>query len=525
MATKKTVKSSAKDAPKKKNPNGFTHIHQESRSFWFKFYAEQVGYTVVSASGQDVPISAPDPNEQIKQTNLLRDTLKNIAENTPSDKYRVHGGVHYADKVASSDAGFWVPSIEKPHAHLLLWLPPKSSAVELNTILRYLAQFGLVYRPEHDTDLLLNHGVEKVDLRQKRHYNAIVYHTHETDDAQAAGKHRYERSEMFTNLLQDELDDIYNYYFSSISKAGKHDAEYYEHEAFELGVNTIMTMTERRTFDDWFYKIPFKQRSETLRRQWERAYYYGQKTAIEDPANKKNIRCFIFLNGGPDAGKTHTTQLTLTKLVGRTYSVSSGKTGKLDNLDPTHKAIDVSDNSIPDLLALADNVKVPAYRRNSGNPYFTGQYLVVSFNGTLDDYLDRFYGDICTDADRRNPEGTRAAFHSRCFECVLKDNKIHCVSPSVRGTESDIRARITLFMDFVNEFERQIQTYNPASIDKMGIFAEMTAGRFADDLQTATPAAPARPICPHLSQPCQYRDDGSIYCNASLNLVRCPVET
>lgn len=531
MATK--TKTPANTAPKKKeNKNGFKHIHQESRSFWFKFYAEQCGYTVASASGQAVPISAPDPNEQSKQTNLLRDTLKAIAENTPPEKYRVHGAVHYADKVASSDAGFWVPSIEKPHAHLLIWLPSKngagnrSDAVPLKTILNYLSQFGLVYRPDYDTDLLLNHGVEKVDLRQKRHFNAIVYHTHETDDAQADGKHRYERSEMFTNLSPDELNSIYDYYFSSISKAGKHDAEYYEREAYELGFNTIMTNTERRTFDDWFYKIPFKQRSESFRRQWERAYIYGQKSAIEDPAHKKQIRCFIFLNGGPDAGKTHTTQLTLTKLVGSTYSVSSGKTGKLDNLDPTHKAIDVSDNSIPDLLALADNVTVPAYRRQSSNPYFTGQYLVVSFNGTLDAYLDRFYSDICTDADRLNPEGTRAAFHSRCFECVLQDNKIHCVSPSVRGTESDIRARISLFMDFVDEFERQIQTYNPSSIDKMGIFEEMTAGRFSADLQTTTipPADPARRICPHLSQPCRYRDDGSIYCNASLNLVKCPAE-
>ena len=539
MATKKTTKTQANDTqandatPKRrKNKTGFTHIHQESRSFWFKFYAEQCGYVAPTSDGQSVPISAPNVNEQFKQTQILRNTLANIVANTSPDKYCMHAAVHYADKVAPNETQFWAPSIEKPHAHLLIWLPEKShtgnrsGATRLNTILNYLSQFGLIYRPEYDTELLLNHGVERVDLRQKRHFNAVVYHSHETDEAQDEGKHRYDRKEMITNLSSEELNAMYDYYFSSISRVGKHDAEYYENEAFELGKNTILTTTEHRTFEEWFYSIPFKQRTETLRRQWERSYLYGQKTAIEDPAHKKQIRCFIFINGGPDAGKTHTTQLTLTKLVGRTYSVSSGKTGKLDNLEPTHKAIDVSDNSIPDLLALADNVTVPAYRRNSGNPYFTGQYLVVSFNGSLDDYLDRFYGDICTDADRANPDGTRSAFHSRCFECVLKDGKLDCVSPSLRGTESDIRARTTLFLNFVDEFERQIQTYNPSSIDKMSIFNEMTAGRFSASSQpaTATPEAPTRRMCPDLGQACMYRSD-ALFCNAPLNLVPCPLET
>lgn len=522
MATKKTKST------KKTNKKGFEHIHQQSRSFYFKFYAEQCGYSAPSASGGTVPISsAPVGIEQLKQTNCIKNLLKNIAEQTPIGKYKVHGACHYTDKMASSESDFWKPSSEKPHGHLLIWLPARASGkesppVELNTILNYLAQFGLVYRPDVDTDLLLNHGVEKVDLRQKQHYNVIVYHTHETDEAVADGKHRYERDEMFTNLPQSELDEIYNYYFSSISKAGKHDAEYYEKEAYQLGYDTIMTTTEQRTFDDWFYKIPFKQRSESLRRQWEKAYYYGQTSAIEEPNAKKNIRCFIFLNGGGDVGKTYTTQLTLAALGLKTYSVASGKTGKLDNLQPTHKAIDVSDNSIPDLMALADNIKMPAYRRQNHNPVFCGQYLVVSFNGTLDEYLDRFYSDICTDDDRYKPDGTRYAFHTRCFECEVRDSKIYCISPSLRGTEEDITERTRLFLDFVNEFNEQIKTYKPQSIDKLALFKQLTGGQFDDTLKPYTPPSNDMHKCNHPGFPCQHRKDG--YCTLALNLHKCPAE-
>lgn len=459
------------------NTTAFKHVKEQARAVWFKFYAEQVGYT--APNNPDMS-AAPTlgSTEYLAQVDALKHFFEAL---TACDHpgYSFHGIIHTLDNLKSED--FWKPSTEKPHAHLLIMSEyfdanGKRCPKCLSTFLNYLKQFGLEYRPDVDTQLLLNHGAEKINMQQNRHINAIVYHTHETVQAMQDGKHKYDRSECYTNIPADVLESYYQTYEALTSQGQKGAIIMYEEHAMSIGQATILGKYGYDFDTWWFNKVPGEYRTIANYKRCEKAYAHGMQLAIDAPGSRKHIRCAIFINGKPDTGKTYTSCAALEELGLKVYEVDSGKTGKFDDLTPLHRGICISDTSIPDLMAITDNRKVSAYRRNSNNPVFCGEYVIITYNGTLDQYLDKFYSDLVANPD------TRKAIHSRFFECELVDGSLCLRRPSLRGTNDDIKARTTLFMSFFSAFNACISRYNPDDSDKLDYFYTLTNGQFDKDM-------------------------------------------
>jgi len=471
-----STQSSATSAPARKssNPNYFKNVEQRATIFWFKFYAEQTGWRALDSNGNPVDITNNSANlpEAIRnayhdqQRKALDTALNKLVTNTPADKYQIHAIVHYADLLEGKGTTkeFFRPSIEKPHAHLLLIVPGTDSyghrnERRLRVILNYLRNTaGIQYREDTDAELLMNGGAIRGSWRDRAHIRYLCYNTHETDDARTAGKHLYDRSECHTNIPPEILADYYKTYADSMSKQAFLGEEAFVNYAEACGRNILCNSQEgnaRKCFSDfWQETVPFKLRSATLKTKCQDAYEYGVDKALSSPDALKRIRCCIFIQGRGDMGKTYNSKAALQSLGRTVYAVESGKTGKLDNLKPSDGAIVVSDNSIGDLFAMSDNMPCRAYRRGSHNPVFTGDYLIITSNMSLLAYLDKFYSDLIADYD------SCEALLSRFFECQLSpDGTLQAKSLCKRGSSDDVKTRIAMFLDFKTAFESSLKAH------------------------------------------------------------------
>lgn len=140
------------------------------------------------------------------------------------------------------------------------------------------------------------------------------------------------------------------------------------------------------------------------------------------------------------------------------FFVESGKTGKFDDLKPSNKSIIVSDTSFGDIHAMTDNSFCRAYKRGSRNPVWTGQYLIVTYNGNLDKYITDNYSNAKW---YNNPESVEA-IKSRFYQGkMMPDGKLHVFIPSLRGNDDDIYKRNLMCLSFKLAFNEMIAGYVP----------------------------------------------------------------
>lgn len=351
-----------------------------------------------------------------------------------SSEYQILAIRHDRDKMVDEA---WEMAAKKPHYHIIMRHTERGHRDRINKLLEML---GIFFRPGIDDNLWKNHGVETVG----RFSNYAMYLTHETEKAINEGKERYDKSELITNLSDNELNNIREGYKRASSKRQVtiEKLERLDTEAYKLGYDL-------KNFDEWYGKLPFVVRSHPKMKTIRESYDRGVNARVEK--GTEITRLCIFIQGQANSGKSFSTKKALSGK--RVLSVGGGGTGMFDNLRPDHEAIIIDDDECPNLLNMSDNYICYAYRRQKSNPAWAGQYLVVTSNLSFIDWVKKC-GIIVHDKQGQLTEHYRAV-KSRFYICeILSENEptISLISPSNRGSKEVKLERDRMYIEFSCRF-------------------------------------------------------------------------
>lgn len=420
----------------------------------FKIYVEQIqGYTdYYIASCGDFPFSfsvdesgaltgerTPVYEVIAEQVNFLENALYDKIR-TAYDKNEAQVFLMKHDQDPLGD-DIWAPSMEKPHYHIIIRLTKRS---KLSTIMYRL---GIHFRPHIDDLLFANHGVEATyDFNEY-----VLYLMHETKKARLDGKPPYSWTKFISNLSQDEIQQLIDGYKRIVDSSILPTMEDWirlDKAAYDLGF-------QLGDFDQWYNALPFTVRQGSRVKTIKESYQRGIMARVKDGASNCILRLCVYIQGPPNKGKTYAASGALNKLGISYICVEGGGTGRFDNLKPSHRGILVNDDELARLLNLSDNYFTQVYRRGNNNPFWCGDYLIVTSNLDFDTWL---YRCGCQSEHYR-------ALRSRFFICKTKDNgTIDLLSASERGSNTEKIERIKKFNDFADAYDEIALQYKPDDI-------------------------------------------------------------
>lgn len=364
---------------------------------------------------------------------------------TSKKDFQIIGICHNRD-IHAEKGDFWQASIEKPHYHIIFRCVDRNKRIRVQTV---LGTIGIVFRPHLDNELYANHGVETIG----NFAGYATYLTHETESAIKDAKELYSMDELVSNLTIDEIMQIRNGYIrltDSNKKVTTKDLVELDNIAYKLGY-------ELMDFKKWYKSLPFSVRSHTKMSAIRESYNLGVDTKIEEKSEV--VRLCIYIQGSPNTGKTYGSKKALAGK--RIHAVEGGGTGKFDDLRADHDAIIISDDICPNLLNMSDNYICKAYKRQSNNPAWAGNYFIVTSNLSFLDWL------ATCKIDTRSKHYD--ALTSRFYVCeVLKnndgDNYLALQSPSTRGAMDEQQKRLDMFLNFQHKFNEIMAGYRPQEI-------------------------------------------------------------
>lgn len=362
-------------------------------------------------------------------------------ERMDKEVIQVQGIRHDMDYNSDS---IWEPSTEKCHYHIILRLLNKKSMYVKNL----LEMLHVKYREKEDGELWKHGGVETV----WNYTSYSMYLTHETEEAIADGKAPYSIESVVSNMTLEEIKEIRDGYIQ-IGHNGGYKKTY--KEMAELDISARKLGYDLMDFNSWYSSLDFGIRCNAKMKTVRESYYYGVKNRVSKDGHV--VRVCIFIEGLPNNGKTYAAQEALS---GKTIlKINGGGSGKFDNLLPSHDAIVIDDHVCPNLLNMTDNYMCQVYKRQANNPFWCGQYLIVTSNLTFEEWLKECNINI--------ESGHVEALRSRFFVCKVEEyngiNRLVCYSQSNRGSESEQKERNELFSNFRIRFNEIISKYRPKS--------------------------------------------------------------
>lgn len=372
-----------------------------------------------------------------------------------ADKSTVHILAIRHDRNIVTD-GIWTNPLEKPHYHFLIRYVDRKTKVRVSTVFN---QLHIFFRPTVDDSLWLNHGVETIG----EFTSYAVYLTHDTEEAVLDGKEPYSITEIISNLSLDEIKQVrdgYTRITDASNKVKMSELANLDEDAFKFGY-------ELGNFTSWYHAQPFSVRSNAKMRTIKESYYRGVESRLEE--SRKINRLCIYIMGEPNTGKTYAAEKALDGK--RILSIGGGGTGKFDKLRPDHEAIIIDDDVCPNLLNMTDNYMCHAYRRNSDNPVWAGQYFIVTSNLGFTSWLIScgikvdLHGTI---GFKMSVYKHYEAMVSRFYLCCLipderGGNKLALINASTRGSAEEQLERYSMFRDFKEKFNNIISSYLPTA--------------------------------------------------------------
>lgn len=376
--------------------------------------------------------------------NGVDDLIQRIKE-ADFNKMHVIAIKHDRDLVGDD---FWSPAVDKPHYHIIMRMLGANANIRVGT---FLNKIGVEYRPGLDDALVREHGVETC-----RHFdNMTAYLLHMTPESIEDGKEPYYIQEMVSNLTPEEIQQVLDGYIRVGHGGHKVDFETMEDidkQAFQLGYDL-------KDFEPWYNALDFATRTNAKMRVVKESYQRGIQTRANDPNNRALVRTCIFIQSEHNVGKTYAAMQACQKM-GLPYLVIGGAgTGKYDKLKPSHQAIIVDDDTMPNLLNMSDNYITQAYKRGSNNPWWCGSVLIVTSNLTFDEWLEEC-GFTLKEWDEKKQTWVTSrhvlALRSRFFICKVNEefNGLECLSPSKRGSIEAQRSRLETYIklrDYIDE--------------------------------------------------------------------------
>lgn len=376
----------------------------------------------------------------LEQMTETLEELKERVKNMPKEKYQGLGIVHDKDYQCDS---YWEPSIEKLHIHIIIRVL-NGKTTQVDTILNMLK---IQYRPEIDDILWQNHGAETC-----ADFTAMaMYLTHETEQAILDGKHKYDITEVFSNLTQEEIEEVRQGYIRFSNGLGKKSfKDLAEIDEFAYNLGTIYG-----NFDEWYNSLDFGFRSNTKIKTIRESYYRG----VDVSFNKNDTinRLCIFIEGEKNTGKTYASKQALKGK--RILEISGGGTGKYDKLQASTEAILLSDDTSSSLLNMTDNYPCRAYKRQSNNPIWAGQYFIVTSNLSFCEWLE-----VCGFKKLEHVNAMESRFFICHIEKQFGHNTLVCENVSTRGNQIDQQEKINMFVDFKRRFNKSLAEYQPETI-------------------------------------------------------------
>lgn len=387
--------------PKKKQKTEIS-LEQTYVTFMVKFYDEQIldlsdiyrkqGFTRES-------FLALDENNLIRLSIIKQATdefFKRVKE--LDKKYKGFAIKHDRDTVTD---GVWAIAKDKPHFHLIVRMSDTKKRVRISTIFNIL---GIKFEEGLDDNLLKNRAIEV----PKHFENAVLYLTHDTDQARQDNKYVYSvKDDLVMNVGLKEYETIVSLGnprmkmtdANADSWVRNHFDAFYEH-GFNMGswrdiYNTIPLDVKRRTRD---MSLLYEE------------YLYGQEQGIEQYNDRPYPKTNIFILGEGNAGKSFASEVVLSKR-GRTHIVRGGKTGKFDNMSPDKKSVLIDDNTVPDPLNFFDMKPTPTYRRNKNNAVCMADYMVVTSNIPFEPWLVQCKIEPEKDLDNYNNLKSKAGYY------------------------------------------------------------------------------------------------------------------
>lgn len=380
----------------------------------------------------------------------LQEAIAAVDEN----KMQVIAVLHNRDKVGDD---FFVPSEDKPHIHLI----ERSVDGNPRRIKAILNMLGIKLRPEEDANLW-EHAVDKAGNFAK--YAAYLLHL--TKEAQDDGKARYELEELMSNISKEDIHALALPYIYTGKEQPKNatidEQSNWRDIARAAGYNM-------EPYDEFESKVPLVILKQ-IERFIVRAYGQGQSERVEEVRRSDFTRCAIFIKGKENEGKTYAATHAFDDLGYKAICIDEAtKTGKFDKLTAHHKVMIVDDAIISNVLGLADDRPVECYRRNKENPYFIGEYFIVTSNLSFDDW--------CRECGITNDRQLAAA-RSRFFVCENDDidgvKYLRIDSRATRGKAEKLQRKIDMMVAFKKRYEALIKDYNPADVkvDDSALYAD-----------------------------------------------------
>ncbi len=383
----KNAKVNEEEEKKPKKPKKIMNYKGSARTLNLKFYAEQLmfGYMSdeelkdylkklwedhryhLSLKNYGKTTFAQSEN---KTFDFLFDRFKEVVKSF-DDEFQVIGIIHDKDEVADPEDYFKLSSV-KPHCHLVIRKKYRDKTFKVNSVLKAL---GIHYRRYIDNELW---GYSVATC--KNWSSSVAYLTHETTQALADGKYIYDREEIFSNCDASLIDGFRDGLNGSHrnSRVFPEELEYWDRRFYDQGYDL-------KDYNTLFDSLNFDLRSHSKIKTIKESYFRGIEARLKiDPPEVKRV-C-VFIQGPPNTGKTHAVKSALKQLGLKTYAISGGGSGKFDNLNIEHQAITIDDTTCPNLLNMTDDIITRAYRRNSNNPYWTGEIFVVTSNKSFLDW-------------------------------------------------------------------------------------------------------------------------------------------
>lgn len=369
---------------------------------------------------------------------------------------------HYRDPQTDE---IWGCALEKPHYHIIVRVLQNKS-LRIKQILELLK---VKYREGLDNDLWENHGVETV-----KHFDSYaMYLMHGTEEAIADGKEPYSIEEIVSNLEVGEIQSVLDGYIrvNPDKRISKEELVKLDKEAYELGKNL-------KDFDEWYDALSFDYRSHAKMKTIRESYYRGVKATAEDIEKGSIVRTCIYIQGDPNTGKTYASVEAMRNIGHKTIKIGGGGSGKFDKLKCSHQAIVIDDDICPNILNMTDNYITQAYKRNSNNPYWCGDVLIITSNLPFTEYLEKC--GIKTTKNQKTLYGWTEvksehakAMETRFFICRIAKNQngqnvLICDSPATRGTNEEQYIRKEKYMrirDYINRSLEEYQTIKKEQVD------------------------------------------------------------
>ena len=313
-----------------------------------------------------------------------------------------------------------------------------------------LALLGVVFRPELDELIWRERGVERIKTLEQ----AVAYLTHETPECDVKGKELYDRDDIVSNLEPDEIDQLRDGYVR-ISHS-KHKATVDEQiKLAQVAYNA--GYAGDKSWREFVATLPFLLQKGSVYNLYRERYQLGVDDRMRERAEV--LRLCVFIKGEANQGKTYAAKHAFD---GRGFNIveigDGGKTGKFDNINEDVDVLIIDDAIISDVLGMADNKVCRVYRRNGFNPYWCGEYFIVTSNLSFEDWAK-----YCGITDR-----TMDAAKSRFYICEIVEQGdgrkfLHvpadCISK--RGTPEEQEQRRDRFIEFRKQFEKIVNEYRP----------------------------------------------------------------